>query len=139
MIEFIAFFIFILFFFVLVFRNISLSIKVSSMTKTLLQSEIDKNILAEKLFESSARNIIKKDESSEAFLKFVSDSRDWAYSYIESVQEEINSFITLVGPDIEYLDSYKPPIISEEVTDRLIVGYKKIKDLLPKDYGKIDT
>jgi hypothetical protein len=139
MIDFIAFFIFIVLFFVLVIRNISLSIKVSSMTKSLLQSEIDKNILAEKLFESSAKNIIKKDESSEAFLKFVSDSRDWAYSYIESVQEEINSFITLVGPDIEYLDSYKPPIISEEVTDRLIVGYKKIKDLLPKDYGKIDT
>jgi hypothetical protein len=44
-----------------------------------------------------------------------------------------------VGPDIEYLESYKPPIISEEATGRLIVGYKNIKSLLPEDYGKIDT
>lgn len=139
MIEFLAFFVFIVLFFISILKNIRLSIKNSSMTKKILQSEIDKNILAEKLFESSARNLMKKDDSSEAFLKFISDSRDWAYSYIESVQEEINSFITLVGPDIEYLESYKPPIISEEVTDRLIIGYKKIKKLLPEDYGKIDT
>ena len=80
-----------------------------------------------------------KEQADEAFLKFVSDSRDWAYSYIDSVQEEINSFITIVGPDIEYLEAYKPPIISEEATNRLFVGYKKIKALLPDDYGKIDT
>ena len=113
-------------------------IKLSSITADLLKANIDKTIIAEKLLDASARNLMKSDPSSEAFLKFVSDSRDWAYSYIESVQEEINNFITLVGPDMEYLESYKPPIISEEVTDRLIVGYKKIKDLIPKDYGKID-
>jgi hypothetical protein len=87
----------------------------------------------------NSENKTDKEKSDEAFLKFVSDSRDWAYSYIDSVQEEINSFITIVGPDIEYLESYKPPIISEEATNRLFVGYKKIKALLPDDYGKIDT
>jgi hypothetical protein len=87
----------------------------------------------------NGENKTDKEKADEAFLKFVSDSRDWAYSYIDSVQEEINSFITIVGPDIEYLEAYKPPIISEEATNRLFVGYKKIKALLPDDYGKIDT
>ena len=103
--------------------------------------ELIKNTLEFLILQEEQSKMVKtdKEKANEDFLKFVSDSRDWAYSYIESVQEEINSFITLVGPDIEYLESYKPPIISEEATDRLVVGYKKIKALIPEDYGKIDT
>jgi|LakMenEpi03Aug12_release.lakeMendotaPanAssembly.Ray.scaffolds.fasta_scaffold93634_10 hypothetical protein len=103
--------------------------------------ELIKNTLEFLILQEEQGKMVKtdKEKANEDFLKFVSDSRDWAYSYIESVQEEINSFITLVGPDIEYLESYKPPIISEEATGRLIVGYKNIKSLLPEDYGKIDT
>ena len=44
MLDFFAFFIFIALFFVLVVRNIMLSLKVSSITKGLLQSEVDKTI-----------------------------------------------------------------------------------------------
>ncbi len=103
--------------------------------------EIIKNTIEFLLLNEEQSKTVKTDQekANEDFLKFVSDSRDWAYSYIESVQEEINNFITLVGPDIDYLESYRPAIISEEVTSRLIVGYKNIKGLLPDDYGKIDV
>jgi len=141
-IEFIAFFVFIVLFFVLVVKNIKLSIKVSSMTKSLLQSEVDKNILAEKLFESSARNLMQKDESSEAFLKFVSDSRDWAYQYIESVQFSLDSFITDVEPEIAYFDEYgiaSSAYPHYHSMKKISGAYKELKKLLPEDYGKIDT
>lgn len=142
MIDFFAFFIFIALFFVLVVRNISLSLKVSSITKSLLQSEVDKNILAEKLFESSARNLMQKDESSEAFLKFVSDSRDWAYQYIEGVQSSLDSFITDVEPEIAYFDEYgiaSSAYPHYHSMKKISGAYKELKKLLPDSYGKIDT
>ena len=141
MIDFFAFFIFIALFFVLVVRNIMLSLKVSSMSKSLLQSEVDKNILAEKLFESSARNLMQKDESSEAFLKFVSDSRDWAYQYIEGVQSSLDSFITDVEPEIAYFDEYgiaSSAYPHYHSMKKISGAYKELKKLLPDSYGKID-
>ena len=142
MLDFFAFFIFIALFFVLVVRNIMLSLKVSSITKGLLQSEVDKNILAEKLFESSARNLMQKDESSEAFLKFVSDSRDWAYQYIEGVQSSLDSFITDVEPEIAYFDEYgiaSSAYPHYHSMKKISGAYKELKKLLPDSYGKIDT
>ena len=47
-----------------------------------------------------------KERFNEDFLKFISDSRDWAYTYIETTQEKINSFINDVGPIIDYLEYY---------------------------------
>jgi hypothetical protein len=142
MIEFVAFVIFSILFFVLIVRNIMLSLKVHLVSKELLQSVIDKNILAEKLFDSSARNLMKEDKSSEAFLKFVSDSRDWAYQYIDEVQEGLNKFITDVEPEISYFKEYgdvgsmAPNYYSMK---KISVAYEELKSLLPEDYGKIDT
>jgi len=135
MLKFIIFSIVSIAFFSLMLNNITLRFSNMKLNEELLKSFINYNIVLEKKVSQESEKI----EQSDGFLKFVSDSRDWAYAYIESVQEEINDFITIVGPDIEYLESYKPPIISEEATDRLVVGYKKIKALIPEDYGKIDT
>lgn len=72
----------------------------------------------------------------ENFIKFLSDSRDWAYQYIEDVQKSINSFVSEVEPEIAYFDEYglvgdayphyhSMKKISEE--------YKKLKKILPED------
>ena len=47
-----------------------------------------------------------KEKANEDFLKFVSDSRDLAYEYIESVQAGLQKFIDEVEPQIEYYDKY---------------------------------
>jgi hypothetical protein len=135
MLKFIIFSIVSVSFFSLMLNNISLRFANMRLTEDLLKSFVNYNIILEKGISQESEKI----EQNDGFLKFVSDSRDWAYAYIESVQEEISSFITIVGPDIEYLETYRPPVISDDVTERLIAGYKKIKDLIPDDYGKIDT
>lgn len=74
----------------------------------------------------------------ESFIKFLSDSRDWAFTYIEDVQNGLEKFIEEVEPHIEYYDSYgaavegmMPPhdkalkVISKE--------FKNLKKLLPED------
>ena len=85
---------------------------------------------------------MQKDESSEAFLKFVSDSRDWAYQYIEGVQSSLDSFITDVEPEIAYFDEYgiaSSAYPHYHSMKKISGAYKELKKLLPDSYGKIDT
>lgn len=74
--------------------------------------------------------IVKED-----FLKFISDSRDWAFQYIEQVQSEIKKFIDAVDHDIEYFDKYGEAIwtpLSKSMTN-ISAAYKDIKKLLPEE------
>jgi alpha-L-fucosidase len=141
MIEFIAFTLFIILFFMLVFKNVQLKIKLSSATVELLKAYIDKTILSEKLSEISIENDKKSDPSSEAFLKFISDSRDWAYQYIDEVQEGLNKFITDIEPEIVYFDEYGvvgsayPHYYSMK---KISGAYKELKKMLPEDYDRIE-
>lgn len=99
--------------------------------KFLLEQEINKEELK-----------TEKEQSNEAFLKFISDSRDWAYTYIDEVQEGINKFILDIEPEIKYFDEYGvigtayPHYHSMK---KISGAYKELKKLLPEDYGKIDT
>lgn len=117
-------------------------VKLSSTAADLLKAHLDKTIIAEKLLDASARNIMKDDSSSDAFLKFVSDSRDWAYQYIDEVQTGLNNFISEIEPEIAYFDEYGlvgdayPHYYSMK---KISGAYKELKKLLPDDYGKIDT
>ena len=140
MIEFIAFTLFIILFFMLVFKNIQLRIKLSSTTLELLKAHIDKTIISEKLAELSERKNKLGDPSSEAFLKFVSDSRDWAYQYIDDVQKSLNKFITDIEPSILYFDTYGDLMSAEpnyNSMKKISVAYKELKKLLPEDYDRI--
>ena len=126
----------------LIVKNVRLSIKLSALTLELIKAHVDKTLISEKLEEVSLKNDNKTDSSSEAFLKFVSDSRDWAYQYIDEVQESLNKFITDIEPEIAYFDEYGvvgnayPHYHSMK---KISSAYKELKKLLPDDYGKIDT
>jgi hypothetical protein len=141
MIELVAFIAFLFLFFALVLSNINFKFKLISTKKELLQLHIDKNILAEKLFESSARELLKKETDSDAFLKFVSDSRDWAYQYIDEVQASLTKFINDIEPEIAYFDEYGevgsayPHYHSMK---KISGAYKELKKLLPEDYDRIE-
>jgi hypothetical protein len=137
MIELVAFTLFITLFFILIFKHIQLKIKLSSTTVELIKANIDKVIIAEKLSETKNKN--KADPSSEAFLKFVSDSRDWAYTYIEDVQASLNKFITDVEPEVMYFDTYGDLMGAEpnyNSMKKISVAYKELKKILPDDYGE---
>jgi hypothetical protein len=83
-----------------------------------------------------------KDKANEDFLKFISDSRDWAYTYIDEVQASLNKFITDIEPEINYFKEYgdissmSPNYYSMK---KIAAAYEELKNLLPEDYGTIDT
>lgn len=83
-------------------------------------------------------NKTDKEKANEDFLKFVSDSRNEAYSYIEDMQASLNKFISNVEPEISYFDEYGeigsayPHYNSMK---KISESYKELKKIMPEDYG----
>ena len=141
MIEFIAFSVVIFLFFMLLVRYVRLSLKLTATTLELLKAHVDKNLIADKLSELAQEPKDKADPAAEAFLKFISDSRDWAYQYIDEVQMSLDKFITDVEPEILYFDTYGDLMSAEpnyNSMKKISASVKELKKLLPED-GKIDT
>ena len=87
-------------------------------------------------------NKTNKEKSNEDFLKFVSDSRDWAYQYIEEVQSGLKSFIDEVEPQIDYYDHYGAAVDGmmaphDFAMKKISSEFKKLKNLLPEDHDKL--
>lgn len=83
---------------------------------------------------------IKVDSTSdpvkEDFLKFVSDSREWAFEYIEEVQLALNNFKEKVEPQIEYFDKYGEILSNQRADYQLLKiisdAYKELIVILPE-------
>ena len=55
----------------------------------------------------NARNAVNDaDVHTQNFIKFLSDSRDWAYQYIEDVQSGIKKFMNEVEPQLDHYNKY---------------------------------
>jgi hypothetical protein len=70
----------------------------------------------------------------ENFIKFLSNSRDWAFKYIEDVQEGLLTFVNGIEPEISYFDEYGevgsayPHYHSMK---KISQEYRELKKLLP--------
>jgi hypothetical protein len=106
--------------------------------RTILANTIQLLIMQQSM---NDENKTDEEKSNEAFLKFVSDSRDWAYEYIDNVQEGLNNFINDIEPEINYFDEYGevgsayPHYHSMK---KISGAYKELKKLLPEDYDRIE-
>lgn len=86
--------------------SVLLALKVRSLRKDLVQSEVDKFIFVTQLDKMIQEQDTKNIEGTDGFLKFVSESRDWAFGYIEEVQQAIIQFKKSVDTDTGYEDAY---------------------------------
>ena len=123
--------------------NISMSIALTlSITVILSLSfysiRLKKNkIMVENLLLESLNVIPTESEIiKEDFLKFVSDSREWAYDYIEEVQKAILDFKTAVEKDIAHFDKFG--IVGSayphyDSMQRITAAYKELMTILPKE------
>jgi hypothetical protein len=119
--------------------TVKLRVKNLSLINEKLEVYIRNSILTKELKDRLEQADIQTLASNDDFLKFVSQSRDWAFEYIENTQENIYEFVTKAGPVIEYLDEFDPPIITNDQKKALIGAYNSIRSTLPDEYGKIDT
>jgi hypothetical protein len=77
---------------------------------------------------------LNNDVHKENFIKFLSDSRDWAYAYIEDIQEGVSNFVNEIEPEIAYFDEYG--LVGDAYPHyhsmkKISSEYKELKKLLP--------
>jgi hypothetical protein len=139
MFEMSVFILFIAMFIYLLIANVKIRLKNKTLALTILQERIDKNIIIDKI--SKDLDKTKPIEQTDGFLKFISESRDLAFSYIEEAQTGISKFVKGIQPEMEYFNKFGS--ISEgqplhESMVKISKEYEELKKLLPADYGKID-
>jgi len=133
--ELFIFILFIALFFAMTSFAVKFKIDTVKLKKDVQQGLADQFALMQKLEEMQKNTDTKKIEETEGFLKFVSQSRDWAFQYIEGVQITIKKFQDVFHPfAVEYYKDKDKPISQEEF-GKIFEAYKNLVDELP-DEGK---
>jgi hypothetical protein len=70
---------------VLIIDDIRLRVRRLALLKLVVELNVDKMILQDELIAKNAT-----PSETEGFIKFLSESREWAFDYIENVQKSIN-------------------------------------------------
>lgn len=126
------FILFILLFAVFVFDSVRLRLVNKKIFNSLAQAEIDKGIISDKLNKTILEHSAEK---SDGFLRFMEDSREDAYRYIEETQEAIKVFDEEIGPVVKY---YKDTGRSttrkiSELLQKISMAYDIIMTLMPEE------
>jgi len=77
-----------------------------------------------------------EDVHKESFIKFLSDSRDWAFGYIEDVQKGLEKFISYAEPEINHFNENVDISKGTEYYSfmkKFSKEYKELKKLMPTD------
>lgn len=133
------FMLFITMFIYLMINNVIVRIKNKKLALTLLQERIDKNIIIDKINKDLDKT--KPIEQTDGFLKFISESRDLAFSYIEEAQTGISKFVKSVQPEIEYFSKFGTLSEGQPLHQSMAIisrEYEELRKLIPADYGKLD-
>ena len=90
----------------------------------LLQSELDKVSLQTELIKMSSQIDEMRIEQSDGFVRFLSESRDWAYQYIDDIQNKFPESYASIK------DKISKDTISLEDKKEISQELEKIKNLI---------
>lgn len=120
----------------LIIDNLRIRAKRRKVATGLVQQTLDKMALLSKIEQLTTESNNRSVEQTDGFLKFVSDSRDWAFQYIEEVQDALEKFDKAIAPDLAYAQKYGMLSIdspSKDAIERIAKAYTELKEVLPKD------
>jgi alpha-L-fucosidase len=97
------------------------------------------NATMREAFEASLQSPVSKEDQDihkENFIKFLSDSRDWAFEYIEDVQKQLETFVRDIEPEIMYFDEYG--VVGDAYPHyhsmkKISSAYKDLNKLIPEE------
>ena len=109
--------------------NVFFYIKTKKLNIILLQTTLDKSVFAEKLSALVNEKESQSVEKTDGFLKFVSQSRDWAFQYIEEVQSGLVKFDKAITKAVE---DKTPKLAIKDILE----ANKELQKLLPEETEK---
>lgn len=97
-----------------------------------------KNRALEELNNQANNGINMSDDTlhKENFIKFLSDSRDWAFTYIEDLQKSLTQFVKEVDPNINYFIEFSSLQEDKSLGDnmkKISAAYLDLKKFLPNE------
>jgi hypothetical protein len=120
----------------LVYRFFKTRTLFKALSELYMQELADRMLLQKKVEELYQDIENAKLEQTDGFLKFVSESRDWAFQYIEEVQAALSEFDKDVTPTIEWANTFGQVLGETAHTNalkRISEAYDKLKEVLPKE------
>ncbi len=121
---------------ILLINNLTIRSRNKKLSIETIQMALDKTIISEKLREQLDKKDSESIEQSEGFLKFISQSRDWAFDYIEQVQAALLEFKNKVEPQILYAKTYGT-VAGESphsvIIDKISDAYDELAKVMPED------
>jgi hypothetical protein len=134
--EIIAFSVLIFIIALLIISTIRLQLRNQKLILKNVQDSMDKNTIILKLKEEIQKNNNSSIEQTDGFLKFISESRDWAFKYIEDAQAELLKFRDRVEPKFEYSNKFGKlagESAATKVLDEIFEAYQDLKKIMPED------
>jgi hypothetical protein len=104
-----------------------------------LRNELEEFSLRAALLEQGVKKVLNNEivpvENTEGFMKFISESREWAFDYIDDVQVAIQEFKDAAGPEIEYFREYGSAmdLPTDGLIQRITTAYDKLILMLPEE------
>jgi len=101
-----------------------------------LQKLSDTDLLIKEINRLNQQINNKELEGSDGFLKFVSDSRDWAFEYIEQVQRALAEFDEEIAPRLEWANTFgrlAGDTVHTDTIKTISEAYNKLKSVLPEN------
>ena len=114
--------------------------KLARLTQECAKLFIDNKTLEEFIATNNVEFKNDSDIHKENFIKFLSDSRDWAFGYIEEVQVGLTKFVTDIEPEINYFKEYGDLISMEpnyNSLKKITKAYDELTKLLPKEEEEV--
>jgi hypothetical protein len=125
---------------VLIFLLLYLFVKSNIQKKKILslyiQSEMHKHMLGQKIEELQKELSAKELSETDGFIKFISQSRDWAFEYIEEVQKALTEFNDVVDPALEWAMRFgvlNGETANTKILSEISEAYSKLKSVLPEN------
>lgn len=93
-------------------------------------------MLGQKIEELQKELSSKELSETDGFIKFISQSRDWAFEYIEQVQKVLEEFDKEVAPQLEWANTYGRlggETVHTNTVKVISEAYDKLKSVLPEN------
>lgn len=113
--------------------------KLNKVNVALAKSLSDSLILEQYIDKFNSEVLTDESVHRENFIKFLSDSRDLAFSYIDDVQKSISQIIDNTEKTVQYHKDFGSLEIEPYGThiSTLVDGLEELKKLLPMDESEI--
>lgn len=104
----------------LIYRIYTLQKVNKALATSFLQASLDKDLIANKLKETVFAVNNTNIEDKDGFIRFLSESREWAFAYIEEVQDSIKELEAAVNSkDSDKLEAAHKRLIAQMPEENL--------------------